>query len=116
MIKLLRVTVDNKLSFESHLDLICKMINKKVHVLARVSRFVSKKKLRVIMKPFIMSQFSYCHLVWMCHRRTLNNKINKFHQRALRIVYDDRKSTFEEMLNIEKSVTMHPRNLKGCRW
>ena len=59
MIKLLRVTVDNKLSFESHLDLICKRINKKLHVLARVSRFVSKKKVRVIMKPFLMSQFSY---------------------------------------------------------
>ena len=64
------------------------------------------------MKAFIMSQFSYCPLVWMCHSRTLNNKINKLHERALRLVYDDRQSTFEELLNIDKSVTIHHRNLQ----
>ena len=64
------------------------------------------------MKAFIMSQSSYCPLVWMCHSRILNNKINKLHERALRLVYDDRQSTFEELLNIDKSVTIHHRNLQ----
>ena len=106
------VTVDNKLSFEPHLNLLCKKVSQKLHALARVSKIISKKKLRVIMKAFIMSRFSYCPLVWMCHSRTLNNKINKIHQRALRLVYDDRQSTFEELLNIDKSVTIHHRNLQ----
>ena len=57
------------------------------------------------MKAFIMSPFSYCPLVWMCHSRTLNNKINKLHERALQLVYDDSQSTFEELLNIDKSVS-----------
>ena len=111
-VKLLGVTVDNKFSFEPHLNLVCKKVSQKLHALARVSKFISKKKLRVIMKAFIMSQFSYCPLVWMCHSRTLNNKINKLHERALRLVYDDRQSTFEELLNIDKSVTIHHRNLQ----
>ena len=64
------------------------------------------------MKAFIMSQFSYCPLVWMCHSRTLNNKINKIHERTLQLVYDDRQSTFEELLNIDKSVTIHHRNVQ----
>ena len=64
------------------------------------------------MKTFVMSQFSYCPLVWMCHTITLNNKRNKLHERALRIVYDDRQSAFEELLNIEKSVTIYYRNLQ----
>ena len=59
-----------------------------------------------------MSRFSYCPLVWMCHSRTLNNKINKLHERALRLVYDDRQSTLEELLNIDKLVTIHHRNLQ----
>ena len=54
MIKLLGVTVDNKLSFEPHLNLVCEKVSQKLHALARVT----KKKLRVIMKTFIMSQFS----------------------------------------------------------
>ena len=59
-----------------------------------------------------MSQFSYCPLLWMCHSRTLNSKINKLHERSLRLVYDDGQSTFEELLNIGKSVTIHHRNVQ----
>ena len=47
----------------------------------------------------------------MCHSRTLNSKIIKLHERALQLVYDDRKSRFEELLNIDKSVTTYHRNL-----
>ena len=93
----LGATVDNKLSIEPHLNLLCKKVIQKLHALGRVSKLTSKKKLRVIMKAFIMSQFRYCPLVWMCHSRTLNNKINKLHERALRLVYDDRQSTFKEL-------------------
>ena len=112
IVKLLGVTFDNKLYFEPHLNLVCKNASQKLHPFGRISKFISKKKLRVIMKAFIMSQFSYCPLVWMCHSRTLNNKINRLHERALRLVYDDRQSTFEELLNIDKSVTIHHRNLQ----
>ena len=35
------------------------------------------------MKAVIMSQFSYSPLVWMCHNRTLNNKINKLHEKGI---------------------------------
>ena len=64
------------------------------------------------MKTFITSQFNYCPLVWMCHNRTMNNKINKLHERALRIVYGDKKLTFQELLEKDDSVTIHHRNLQ----
>ena len=112
IVKLLGEIVDNKLSFEPHFSLVCKKISQKIHALAKVSKFISKKKLRFIVKAFILSQFSYCPLVWMCHSRTLNNKINKLHEMALRLVYDDKQSTCEELLNIDKSITIHHRNLQ----
>ena len=71
MVKLLGVTVENKLSLEPHLNLVCKKVSQKLHALAKVSKFIAKKKLRIIMKTF-MSQLSYCPLLWMCHSRTLN--------------------------------------------
>ena len=111
---LLRVTVENEPHLRPHLLLSLTLIWyikwSKASCTSRVSKFISKKKLRIIMKVF-MSQFSYCPLVWMCHGRTLNNKINKLHERALKLVYDDRQSTFEELLKINKSVTIHHRNL-----
>ena len=39
------------------------------------------------MKAFAHSQFRYCPLIWMFHVRNLNNKINRIHECALRIVY-----------------------------
>ena len=64
------------------------------------------------MKSFIMSHFRYCPLIWMFHDRATNNRINKIHERALRIVYRDIESTFNELLAIENSVSVHQRNLQ----
>ena len=46
------------------------------------------------------------------HIRQINHKINKLHERALRIVYNDHFSSFEELLSKDKSVTVHQRNLQ----
>ena len=69
---------------------------------------MNKEKLRILMKTFIDTQFNYCPLIWMFHSRTLNNKINKLHERALRLVYKDCISSFENLLNID----IHERNLQ----
>ena len=64
------------------------------------------------MKAFIESQFGYCPLVWMFHSRSLNNKINRIHERALRITYNDKSSSFQNLLEKDNSVTIHHRNIK----
>ena len=56
------------------------------------------------MNSFFTSQFNYCSLVWMCDNRTINNKINGLHERYVRIVYNDNKSSFQELLNKDKGV------------
>ena len=44
--------------------------------------------------------------------RTLNHRINRLHERALRIAYDDYLSDFEELLIKDNTVTIHKRNLR----
>ena len=56
---------------------------------------MNTEKRRIIMKAIINSQFGYFPLLWMFHSRTLNNRINKIHERAMRLVYDDNVSRFE---------------------
>ena len=46
-------------------------------------------KRKVLMKVFTTFQFSYYPLIWMLHSRTLNNRINYIHERALRVPYKD---------------------------
>ena len=114
-VKLLGVIIDKKLNFNEHVSKLCKKGNQKLHALARVSKYLSKDKLRIIMKTFIESQFNYCPLVWMFHSRTMNNKINRLHERALRIVYKDEiheNLSFKDLLDIDGAVSIHNRNLQ----
>ena len=69
-------------------------------------------KRRILLNAFFISQFSYCPLVWMFHSRGKNNKINRIHERCLRIIYNDKKSTFYELLEKDGSVSIHKRNLR----
>ena len=73
---------------------------------------MSTNQAQLLMRSFIMSQFNYCPLMWTCHSRKINNKINKLHERALRLVYNDRSSSFRELLKRDKSVTIHERNIQ----
>ncbi len=111
--KLLGIDLDKKLSFKKHVRTLCKKASQKLHaLLTRISVYMEPDKLKLLMKTFVMSQFSYCPLVWMFHDRNLNNEINKIHERALRIAYKDDVSSFEDLLKIDNSVTVHQRNLQ----
>ena len=111
-VKLLGIKIDNKLNFNDHLSSIYKKASLKLHALARISKFMSKEKLRVLMKAFVESQFGYCPLIWMYHSRTLNNKIYKLHERALRLVCKNNTSSFEEILAMDNSHTVHHRDVQ----
>ena len=111
-VNLLGIEIDKDLNFSKHVTKLCKKGNQKLHALARVAKYFDKNKLRLIMKTFIQSQFNYCSSIWMFHNRTLNNKINKLHERALRIVYNNEKYTFQELLDLDNTVTIHHKNLQ----
>ena len=42
----------------------------------------------------------------------MNNRINKIHERTLRLIYRDKKLTFNGLLELDNSVTIHQRNLQ----
>ena len=111
--KLLGITIDNKLSFDEHVSSICTKASQKIHALSRVSKFMSFRQRKTIFHTFILSHFGYCPLVWMLHSRKLNHRINKLHERALRIVYNDYKSSFQRLLEISNSFTIHERNIQS---
>ena len=44
--------------------------------------------------------------------RGLNNKINRIHERALRITYNDKSSSFQKLFEKDNPVIIHNRNIK----
>ena len=112
-VKLLGVNLEGRLNFDYHVNTLLKKANKKYHALARLCNYMDTKKRRVLMKAFITSQFSYCPLVWMFHSRTLNNRINKIHERALRLAYKNETFlSFDDLLKRDKSLSIHQKNLQ----
>ena len=65
------------------------------------------------MKAFFRAQFSYYPLVWMWHSRSMDNKINRLHDKCLSFIYNDKMSFFADLLAEDGSVTIHIRNLQG---
>ena len=111
-VKLLGLIIDSELTFNNYVQMICKKASQKLTAIVRLANIISEKKRKVLLKTFFESQFSYCPLLWMFCSRKLNNKINRLHERALRIAYADYVSSFEELLAKDDSVTIHQRNLK----
>ena len=58
----------------------------KISAMMRVFPFILLNQSKLIMKAILISQFGYCPLVWINHNRTLDNRINKWHERTLRLV------------------------------
>ena len=111
-VKLLGIQIDSKLTFNVHMDNICSKASQKLNALSRLCALIPFHRRKVLMQAFFNSQFSYCPLVWMFYSRQINTKINNLHFRALRMVYRDETSSFEELLKKDGSVTVHHRNLQ----
>ena len=104
-VKLLGVTLDHQLRLEEHIKVFCKEAGKKEN-----ANFLYKRIF--LMKTFILSYFNYCPLIWMFCSRKSNNRINRIHERAMRIAHDDYESTFEQLLIKNKTITSHKKNLQ----
>ena len=110
--ELLGITIDKALKFDDHVNNLCKNAYQKFNTLARLAPYINVEKRRIIMKAFIESHFGYCPIVWMFYSRGINNKINGIYERALRITYNNKSSSFQDVLNKDNSVTIHHRNIR----
>ena len=110
-VKLLGVSIDNRLNFNYHISQLCKRAGKKVHALTRVFKYMKISELKLISNAFMMSQFSCCPLIWMFHSRAMEHRINRIHERTLRLIYlNQHQLTFKEILEKTATVSIHQRN------
>ena len=106
--KLLGLIIDNKLDFPEQLNTVCKKANLKLHALDRIYRFLSPEQHVLIIDAYIKSLFNYCLLVWMfCYRRVMH-KMNKIHERSLRLLLKNYKDNFQDLLGSSGDISIHP--------
>ena len=90
--ELLGVKLVWKLNCADHISNRCKKAHGELNALVRIAPFIGLSKRRIPMNACFNFQFSYCPLIWMCHSRTNNRKINMLHERCSRFIYNDKKS------------------------
>ena len=110
-VKLLRLTIDNKLNFGIHINNICKVASAKIKGLGRIRSRLNLSQTKILYSSFILSQFNYCCLVWMFCSKTLQNKINQIQKRALRKVYNEPNLNLDKLVELDKSTTIHIKNI-----
>ena len=99
--KLLGIKVDRKLNFNEHLNDI--ISSRKVNAFSRVVPYMIISKKKILMNSFCNSQFSYYTLIGMFHSCIINNKINRMHERCMRLNICGEMSSFEELLHYRKT-------------
>ena len=111
-VKLLGITIDDKLSFNKHISNLCSTTSNRLRALARIRKFLSLEQAKRLSEAYIMSTFKYCPPIWMFCNKTANNQINKIHKRSLRLVYQMEDENFEDSLIKDNSWTIHESNIQ----
>ena len=105
--KLHDMIIDKDLIFQSDTKSVIKTVNQKLSSLMRVTSFKTDLNKKVVFNYFIKCQFIYPPLLRMFSTRTVNHRINRFHERGLRALLNDKTSTVTEMLSKINDTTIH---------
>lgn len=118
---ILEATVENNFKFDMHMENFCKKANIKLNTFARLVNYMDLLKRRTLMNAFFRYEYNCCPVIWMSHRRLLNDRINKMYEGYLRIIYSYKKSYFEELLNKDNFASIRHKKIETlgvqvCKW
>ena len=74
---------------------------------------MSVEKKKILMNSFFNTGFNYCPLIWKLHSRRNSNIIRILHERCLRLIYNGKNSSYEELLTKDGSFSIRHRNIQA---
>ena len=111
-IKVLGVMLDNDMKYSSHIRNICVKASRQLNVLKRLSKYLNEQSRYAVYMSFMSSTFQYCPVVWMFCGKVNGNKLEKLHERALRFIYKDNTSGYDELLLRSKILSLGLQRLR----
>jgi len=97
-VKLLGVNIDKKLDFRFHVSEVCRKAGRQLNALRRQSRLLNMKAKKKVFNSFIRANLNYCPLVWVNRNKTDLARLEKVQERALRLVYNDKTVSYDDLL------------------
>ena len=111
-VKLLGVDIDFRLRFEEHIANLCRKAAQQVNIMKRLGRHLNKLNRLSIFHSFVLSNFNFCPLSWHFCSEANTKKIEKIQERALRFVYNDYATCYEDLLEKAKIPTLQIRRVR----
>ena len=112
-VKALGVYIDNRLTFSEHVNQCSKRAARQLNALSRISKYLSVDSKKHIFRSFIMSNFTYCSVVWHFCGLVNNSKLEKIQERALKIVFNEYDSNYDALLDKMGTYTMLQSRLRN---
>ena len=101
-VKLLRVTIDSDLNFDNHISEMCKKASRQLNILKRIGKYMNRLGRLTSYYSFILSNLNYCPVIWHYCSEKNSIKMEKIQERALRFIYEDYDSSYEDLLQKSK--------------
>ena len=96
--KLLGIIVDNQLTWQAHLDYVCKKISKNLFLMSKLIPLTDPPTRRLFYAAHVQSHIDYSSTVWDgCSDNTLK-RLNSLHRRAAKLILPKRSDTTEERM------------------
>jgi hypothetical protein len=112
-IKVLGITLDDKLNFDIHVTNICRQAARQINALKRLCKYLNTDRRLLVYRSFISSNFSYCPVTWIFCGKKNGQKLEKIQERALRFVFSDSSTSYDALL---KRANILPLSLHRLRF
>ena len=110
----LGVKLDGKLNWDNHIDSICQKVSAGIGIMRRIKPYVPRKTLIDIYNGLVMPYFDYCSPLWDTCSIGLQDKLQKYQNRAARVIsgasYETRSTDVLESFGWE---TLEKRRLRS---
>ena len=111
-VRLLGVKMEHRPTFDEHISDLCRKAAAQLNALKRLEGYMEFKAKEIMVQSFVFSNFNYCPLVWHFSSEKSMKKIEKIHERALRFLYNDSNSSYDDLLSKAGKCTMKVSRLR----
>ena len=106
---MLRIEIDNQLSFNQHVSKLCSKAAMQLNTICRLVKFMGNKEKIAKINSFVYSGFNYCPLVWHFCSCESSQKIQKL---CLRLVLNYYESNYGNLIKKNGTTTVEIKRLR----
>ena len=96
--RLLGITIDNKLCWDSHINNVCKTVSKRVFLLSKLRYIVDIDTRKLFCNAHIKPHIDYASVVWDGCSDVLKKRLNSLHRRSVKLILPELYLTTDQKL------------------